>query len=435
MSSGISDFLFQGSAPPNVNTTGQTTSTVPEYLQQYNQGILAKANALSALPYPVYGGQRIADTNDYQQAGWNQGVQAANSYQPMFAQAGQSYGQAGQGNASAAAAPWLQQAGSMDATGAAQPYMQAAMQSMPGQVSAYMSPYMSTVLDGIAQQGTQNLQQNLLPAVGDDFIRAGQLGSSRQMTAVGNALQSTQQAVSNAQSAALQNGYSTAVGAFQNDANRALQAGQTMGSLTNQQQSNMGALGQMAGNFNSIDSQNALNVGNAQLNLGKATQAAGLTGAAATSAVGDQIAGKQQQNLDLAYQDFQNQANYDRNNTDWMATLTRGQPSMGGSVYTSSNAPLPGSQYQPSGLAQIAGGLSLMNALGKAKGGAVTKAEARAKGVPVGGALSGVARPPKAAPAPHGGALATLSRRPPPVRIPRGANPRLISAPAQQGYA
>lgn len=390
------DFLFQGKPPPNVNSNGVQTTQVPAYLQQYHEGVLARGNQIASQPYQKYGKQRLAKVDPSLKAGWNMAGQAADSYQPMFAQAGGQLDQAAEGDAAGAAQPWLDKAGGMSATANAQPALDMAMQSAPGQIGAHMSPYLTGVVDQIGIKGAQNLSENLLPAMGDDFIRSGQLGSSRHMSAAGKAMSDTQEAVSNAQNQALHQGYVTALGSAQNDMNRYAQVGATQGNLTLGEQQNTGALGQMAGNLDSVDTRNALDTANAQVSLGKSTQAAGLTGAAALETVGRGRMGEEQKNLDTAYQDFKDQREYPRNNVDWMAGLTKGQPNMGGSVYTDSNAPLPGSSYGPSGLAQIAGGVSLANAFGKAKGGYIDATEAEEAGV-----------------------LHKIKRRPPPIRVPR----------------
>lgn len=437
MMANVSDFLFQGSPPPLVNSNSTTTTQVPAYIQQYHQGILDKANAVAAEPYQTYGGQRIAKPTTELKKSWTTAMGASGSYKPMFADANASLDRAAGGNASGAAAPWIGTAGQsfgtaqgyanagagIDVQGAAQPMFNQAGQASYNTVNSYLSPYQTAVVDQIARKGAENLSNNLLPAMGDDFIRAGQLGSSRHMSAAGKAMSDTQQAVSDAQSAALNQGYQTALGAAQNDANRFLQLGQAQGNLADAQADNQfqagtltsnvaqgqAGLGQMAGNFNSIDTRNALDTAAGQTALGKATQSAGLTEAAAQEAVGRGKMAETQKNLDLAYQDWAGQRDYPRETLDWMATLTKGQPNMGGTVYSDSNAPLSGAQYGPSGLSQLAGGLSLASDLSnlfKAKGGYIDADEAVA--------------PPRRRREPRGYADAPR-RRPPPMKIPRRA--------------
>jgi hypothetical protein len=430
-----SDFLFQGKPPPQVNTNGTTTTQIPAYLQQYQEGVLAKGNAVAAKPYQTYGGQRLADVDPALTKSWETGMAAAGAYQPAFTQAGAQYAQAAQGDASGAAQPYLNRAGGlsgsaaanpyissasgMSATAQASPYLQAGTQATAGQIAQNMTPYMDGVIGRIQSEGARNLSENLLPAMGDDFIRTGQLSSTRHQAAAGKAMSDTARATDDAVATALDKGYTTAAGIANNDLNRQLQAGQTAGAITNaeqqnigalgqtagtlanNEQQNLGALGQIAGNLNSVDTRNDLDTGTAQLNLGKATQAAGLTASAAEEAVGRGQMGEEQKNLDLAYGDFKDQRDYQRGNVDFMSGLTRGQPNAGGTVYTNSNAPLPGAQYGPSTMATVAGGLSLANAFTKAKGGYIDAADAPRP-----------ARPPARY-------MDAPSRRPPPIRVPR----------------
>jgi len=401
MASDLSGFLFQGTPPPNVNSTGQTTTSVPKYIQDYNKRLLSQATAVGNQKYTTYGGQRLADVDPALTQSWQTAMGASGSYKPAFGQATGQLDKAAGGDASGAAAPYLSTAAGMSATGAAAPALNMAMGSTADSVGQYMSPYISNVIDTIQQRGTQNLQDNLLPAMGDDFIRSGQLNSTRHQAAAGKAMADTQRAVTDATSQALNTGYTTALGAAQNDLSRYASVGQTQGNLTNAEQQNQANIGQMAGNFNSVDTRNALDTASGYLTAGKSTQAAGLTEAAAQEAVGRGQMGEEQKNLDLAYGDFTDQRDYDRNQTAWQADLLKGQPSMGGTVYTSENKPLPGAQYGSSGLSQIAGaatGAAALNDLiKKAKGGYIST--------------------------PRRG-YESSGQRPPPIRVPRRQSQR-----------
>jgi len=409
------DFLFQGKPPPNVNKYSTTSTAVPVWLENYVQGTLSKANKIAAQPYQDYNGQRIAAPTADMTAGWQMARDTANSYQPYFQSAQASLANSGAGGAAGAASPFIQQAAGMSATGAASgalgaasginamgtanPYLSASGQSSAGLVNGYLSPYQSAVVDNIGRQGQQTLQSNL-HTLGDDFIKAGSLGGTRHMDVAGRAAENTTRAVTDAQAQYMDRGYQTALGAAQNDLARYGQLGQTagqlalgqqqnltnigqtQGQLTLGEQQNMGSLGQMAGNFSSIDSRNMMDQATQYGALGTAAQRAGLTGAAALEGIGNAQRGIDQSHLDLQYQDFVNQRDYAKNNVDWMRGLTTGMPNMGGTVYESSNAPLPGATYGPSGLGQIVGGLSLANNIGsifKADGGYIDAEEVMAE--------------------------------------------------------
>lgn len=200
--------------------------------------------------------------------------------------------------------------------------------------NSYMSPYTGGVLDVIAQRGGRNLAENLIPQVNSTFTGAGQWGSSRNAQFMGNAVRDANESVLNQQALALQQSFSDAMGNYNAGQNRSLNAGAQLGTLAQQQQQQSG------------------------------------TDAAALNAIGSQQEAKTQQNLDVAYQDFQDQRDYPKNQVNWMSNLVTGQP-MNTTSNTTSAA--PASTYQPSPLAQLTGIGSLLAGLGKKRGGRVSR--------------------------------------------------------------
>ena len=176
---------------------------------------------------------------------------AQNQYlNPDLANAGLQAGQQQYGRAAA-----------IDIAGAANPYMQQAAQTSAAGIGQYMNPYQEGVMNAIAKQGARNLSENLLPAVSDAFIRAGQFGGSRMGEFGERALRDTQEAVLNQQAQAIQQGYGQALSASQADLARQAQLASTAGQLTGQQQAAL------------------TNIGQAQTAAGQAQQQAGLTSA------------------------------------------------------------------------------------------------------------------------------------------------------------
>ena len=149
----------------------------------------------------------------------------------------------------------------LDATGAAQPYLQQAAQTSAAGIEQYMNPYQEGVMNALAKQSSRNLSENLLPAVSDAFIRAGQFGGSRMGEFGERAVRDTQEALLNQQAQVLQQGYGQALTASQADLARQAQLASTAGQLTGQQQSAL------------------TNIGQAQTAAGQAQQQAGLTAA------------------------------------------------------------------------------------------------------------------------------------------------------------
>lgn len=342
--------------------------------------------------------------------------------------------QAGQQNIMGAANPYLQQSSqttaealSDKALNAANPYLQAASQSAASGISQYNSPYQQGVMDVIAKQGARNLSENLLPAVSDQFIKAGQFGGTRMGEFGSRALRDTQESILNQQAQAAQQGYGQALSASQADLARQAQlagtvgsisgadlsrvlqgAGQyqnlaqTAGSLTGQQQQNLTNLGQTTGQMTAQQMQNLASLGQAQTSAGQAQQQFGLSAAqaaqaaqaqdyqrqmsalqnvagmaqqaqgmgyadtAALEAAGAAQQGQMQKKLTAAEQQYINQQNYPKQQLDWLNTQIRGMAPITPQV-TTNQGTTTGATYSPSALQQLATGLYTykgLNALG-----------------------------------------------------------------------
>ena len=89
-----------------------------------------------------------------------------------------------------------------------------------------------------------------------------------------------------------------------------------------------------------------------QAGLGQKAQALGLSGAAATEAVGAEQQAMNQKNLDLAYQDFLTQTQYPEQQLGFLSNIIRGLPS--GKRQTSGATTSLGQTYSASPLASLA---------------------------------------------------------------------------------
>ena len=478
--------LFQGS--PQTATSYTTSSTeTPKWMQDaiYNQ--IQVATNIANTPYQPYSLPTVAELSPLQQqaykqvqdqqGGWKGDMNYASSGMKDFStkgtadalkaeqgkylrqdlvgknlDAGQGYfnkagqmdivgaaqpylSQAGQQNIMGAASPYLQQSSqttaealSDKALSAANPYLQAAAQSGASGIGQYTSPYQQGVMDVIAKQGARNLSENLLPAVSDQFIKAGQFGGTRMGEFGSRALRDTQEAILSQQAQAAQQGYGQALSASQADLARQAQlagtvgsisgadlsrvlqgAGQyqnlaqTAGSLTGQQQQNLTNLGQTSGQMTAQQMQNLANLGQAQTTAGQAQQQFGLTAAqaaqqaqaqdyqrqmsalqnvagmaqqtqgmgyadtAALEAAGQAQQGQMQKQLTAAEQQYINQQNYPKQQLDWLNTQIRGMAPITPQVTTNTGT-TTGATYSPSPLQQVATGLYTykgLNALGQ----------------------------------------------------------------------
>ena len=477
--------LFQGS--PQTATSYTTSSTeTPKWMQDaiYNQ--IQVATNVANTPYQPYSLPTVAELSPLQQqaykqvqnqqGGWKGDMNYASSGMKDFStkgtadalkaeqgkylrqdlvgknlDAGQNYfNKAGQMDIVGAAQPYLSQAGQQDIMGAASPYMQqssqttaealsdralsaanpylqAAAQSAASGISQYDSPYQQGVMDVIAKQGARNLSENLLPAVSDQFIKAGQFGGTRMGEFGSRALRDTQEAVLNQQAQAAQQGYGQALSASQADLARQAQlagtvgsisgadlsrvlqgAGQyqnlaqTAGSLTGQQQQNLTNLGQTSGQMTAQQMSQLGNLGQMQTSAGQAQQQFGLTAAqqaqqaqaqdyqrqmsalqqvagmaqqtqgmgyadtAALEAAGASQQGQMQRQLTAAEQQYINQQNYPKQQLDFLSTQIRGMAPITPQV-TTNQGTTTGATYSPSALQQLATGLYTykgLNALG-----------------------------------------------------------------------
>jgi hypothetical protein len=240
------DFLFGGEAPTPGSTSSSTQIQLPEWYTQYTADMLGKAKAISELPYAQYTGPRIAGFTPTEKTGFEMTKTAAGAYEPFLGKAGEALVGAGQ--------------------------------TFPEAVSAYMNPYTQNVVDQIAAQGVRQLQEKYLPAVGKEFIQAGQFGVGPGSTRMGEfgarALRDVQEAVLGEQAKALQAGYGQAADIFRSDAERKAQLAGTAADIAGM------------------------------------AQKYGLTGAEAVGGVGQKERAMNQANLQLAYEDFLRQEGY-----------------------------------------------------------------------------------------------------------------------------
>lgn len=378
--------LFQGTpqqAPSYVTSTSET----PKWMQDaiYNQ--INWSQNIANMPFQRYEGALVAGAQPQQSAAWNQVTAQQGQYQPYIqssmagtekiagAQGGEYAAKpyferavaaspfaAGQGALGAQASllggvdygqpvstlsPFIQQAAAGTALGAA-PVTQT--------VASYLNPYTSAVTNRIAELGARNLQENLIPALGSSFIKAGQFGS-RGMGEFGRrALRDVGESVLGQQAQALQQGYGQAMSAAQADAARQLQAAQQIGALggqltTAQQQAlaqqlagaaQYGQLGQTAGGLAGQEQQAMLTAGQqaaairgadlarqqsalAQLaSQAQTAQQMGYTDIAALEAAGQTQQQQRQRELDAAYQQAMRAEQYPLERLNFLSSQIRG---------------------------------------------------------------------------------------------------------------
>lgn len=326
--------LLSSSTSPNLAPSASTTQTVlPDWYTNYAQQILANQQTQSSTPYTPYTAPRVADFTPDQQAGFAATEAAAGSAAPALT----------------AAQGALTTAAGITPSAGAQGYLSAASAPAYSTVQNYLNPYESNVTDQIAQLGNQNLTQNILPAIGNEFVSAGGYGGSRDAETIGRAIQTTQGNITAAQAAALAQGYTSSLGAAQTDASK------------------NATLASTAGNLGALDVNAGLASGQALENLGTTTQNAGLTGAGALTSIGGQQQQLDQTNLTNAYQDFLTQQGYNQTQINAMlAALSGTKPAVPTSTLQTGYGAVPTSATTttPSGVQDIASILGALSTAG-----------------------------------------------------------------------
>lgn len=341
----VLDFLFEGKPPASVTTYGKTAKDVPKWMSDYTQGLIARANAVAAEGYIPYEGPRIAGFDPDQLEAFNRTRENVGNYQPFFDESAQmSY-----------------DAGTTSPLDAAQPYQEAASQRFQGaSVDDYMSPYVDNVLDRQSELAERNLSEKFLPGLQKAFIGAGQFGSkggagSRSMEDLGiRGVRDISEGLQSQQQAYLDQAYQQAGTRFDQDQARQLQ------------------LAQQAGQFSTAGAELGLRGAQQIGALGESTQRAGLTDAAALETIGATQRQLPQSSLDLAYEDFERQRNFPRENVAFLSETIRGLPSTAVPQSTRTQQTGPAEAYQPSGLSQIAAAYGAYKGLtGNKRGGLI----------------------------------------------------------------
>jgi hypothetical protein len=286
------DFLTDGAPiPAGTGVVNKTTTTaMPDWYSNYAKNLLAGQGAVSTRDYVAPPMGRVAGFTDTGRAGMAATTAAA-----------------GLGAAPIQQGITVAQ-GQIDKSGlsAAQPYLNAAGQNAYGNVANYMNPYNDAVTNRIAQLGARNLNEQLLPGINDQFIRAGQPGSSRNAEMFSRALRDTGESVLAKQNEALQSGYSGALTASQAD-------------LTRQ-----GQLANTAGNLGTAGVTSGLDVAKTIADLGGQAQTSGLAGAAAITGVGEAERAMNQKNRDVAVADFLKEQGYPQEQVNNMVAALKG---------------------------------------------------------------------------------------------------------------
>jgi hypothetical protein len=339
-------FMAEGKAiPAGSALTDITKQTVlPDWYSKNAMDILANQKAVAARSFPEYvdaSGKaipRVADFAPDQQAGFQATRNGAFSFRPELGTASTKTQDVFGRSAMGVSEPGFKQSGeyttastSPTGLGMAQPFLGQAGQTAVQNIGQYMNPYMDQVVGRIGTLGARTLQEQLLPAISDQMIAAGQFGGTRQAEMTGRAIRDTMEGISAQQAQALQQGYTSAAGLAQADLERQAQLAQTAGGLGFQQQGalarageQMGALGQQMGNMYNVDTSNQLSAAQQLAGMARQRQTQELEGAGALQQIGAQQQALAQRNLDIARSDFLERQAYPQQQIDAMTKTMQG---------------------------------------------------------------------------------------------------------------
>lgn len=289
-------------------TTTSTTSQLPAFVEPYYKDLLARAQTSSNAGYVPYANQRLA----------NFSTDTNSSFDIIRQQAagGLPAGVAEAGSTASGIANYLP--GQIGTTG------------LPDvNINQYMNPYVQNVLDVQKARANQNFAEQQAGR-NDAAIKAGAFGGNRRFVQDAIAQRENNAQLQQIEAEGLSSAYDRATAMYTSDAQRRLQA-----DMANEDARRMGAsLG--------------LDAAKAQMDFAQQGQNMRLQQAEALSNVGAKTQQRQQAGLDMAYQDFINQRDWDKNQLMTYSQILQGLP-------VTPNTTTTTTQPAPSFLSQIAG--------------------------------------------------------------------------------
>jgi len=337
--------MSMGGGQPSNQTV--TNTTLDPAAVPYFHRIMGRAETLSNRPYAAYSGPRISSFTDPQNQAFGAVQNLTGGADPTMGQATGITSQLANGPGSQYTAgnytPQTVNTGTFDSAAAHQ----------------YMNPYIDNVLnDQLTRMNTrfgeQQLGRNAAAA------RSGVFGGYRQGIQDFAAQRDQNQQINETENNGLMQAYREAMGQFNTDQGRRLNADQFNASqglssfqanqqAAQQQESlRQGGIGQLLGASNQLFQQ------------GLGSQDAERQRIAALQQIGLQQQQQNQASLDLGYQDFQSQQNWDMNQLNYLNSIMRGIPISQSTTVSQYENANPYSQLLGLGL----NGLAIGNALG-----------------------------------------------------------------------
>lgn len=210
--------LFQGEAPPNVQTTRETAAVAPQYLTDY-------------LTQLAQQGQQALGTKDPVTGAYTAPTQAAltTAGTPYVAPLSQL-----QKDVAGYAPEVLKRY--QDPMDEAYDVGKEATGVSQADISKFYNPYENAVIGGMGVQSATNVQRNLMPQLKGGFVGTGGLGGTRYANALGQTMGDVNTTLLQEQNKGRAAGYQSALDAALREMSGQTQAGQMLGTLGAQEQ-------------------------------------------------------------------------------------------------------------------------------------------------------------------------------------------------------
>ena len=144
--------MFTGVVAPDVNTTKTVATKAPDYFTDYLSGLASAGDTAMSRPAD----QMVAPLTAMQTAGYAAVPTAATAYQPGLTAAQQT----------------ATKAAGVDSS----------------DISNFMNPYTTNVVNEMGRLSDQNVQRNILPQLKGSFVGSGGFGGQRFANATGQSL-------------------------------------------------------------------------------------------------------------------------------------------------------------------------------------------------------------------------------------------------------
>lgn len=319
--------MGKGSSAPASQSISQTN--LPEYARPYFERLMDRAEGQSLATYQPFEGSRIAETPTDINRAFDITRDVASS---GIAGLPQAMGVVGQN----------MEAGQQIAGQAADPFAYTpAGQFTAETAQQYMSPYMQAVVDEQSRRAIQRFDEQR-GARASQAVQAGAFGGSRQAVQEGLAERSLAEQLGGIQAQGLQDAFQQASQQFGQD--RAALLAQEQAQADANQRARQGQLEALG--FSSQQAQQ-------MVGLGESGRAADIQGAQLLEAIGKSQLGREQEGLDLAYQDFLRQQAYPEQQLQLFSSILRGVPMQPTSIQTAYAPYNPMQQLLGAGLTGI----------------------------------------------------------------------------------